>query len=190
MEHWECKLTPFDAEIALMVESLTGKECKAKNGENHYFFEVDYSDHVDPDYIQAIWQAIEGKVGERLIEISDMPDLQRLIVRVKFSKEKLPKLVQYEKTIPHLEVADKFCQNVVWALQVDRKRADKIAAFVGGGEIEIPDEGEATYHFVDPIAGIWKHAKEKDFILHTPRGFEIIPEKDFKTNWMPAEVKV
>ena len=186
MEQWESKLTPFDAEIALMVESLTGKECKAKNGENHYFFEVDYSDHVDPDYIQAIWQAIEGKVGNRLIEITDMPDLKRLIVRVKFSKEKLPKLIQYEKTIPHLEVADKFCQNVVWALQVDRKRSEKIAAFVDGGEIEIPDEGEATYHFVDPIAGIWKHAKEKDFILHTPGGFQIIPEEDFKKNYMPA----
>lgn len=41
-EFWRTKLTPFDTELAIMVESLTGKPCELKPGGDHYFFEADY----------------------------------------------------------------------------------------------------------------------------------------------------
>lgn len=89
-EGWKSKLTAFDAELVKMVESLTGKPCEPKNGGNHYFIEVDYERHNDPQYILAIWDAIEGRAGERLISMRDDPERHALIVRIKFRKGGCP----------------------------------------------------------------------------------------------------
>ena len=86
-EYWKTKLTAFDAELIKMAESLTGKPCEPKNGGNHYFFEVDYEKHHDPEYIAAIMDAIEGRTGKRLIYIKDDADRHALLVRVKFYSE-------------------------------------------------------------------------------------------------------
>ena len=82
--YWKTKLTPFDAELFKMVESLTEKPCEPKNGGNHYFFEVDYEKHSEPEYILAIWDAIEGRIGKRLINIKDDAERHALLVRVRF----------------------------------------------------------------------------------------------------------
>lgn len=89
-QYWQTKLTAFDAELCKMVESLTGKPCEPKNGGTHYFFEVNYTNHNDPDYILAIWDAIEGRTGKRLISINDDAERQRLFVRVKFYNDGCP----------------------------------------------------------------------------------------------------
>lgn len=91
METWQNKLTAFDAELCKMVGSVTGKPCEPKNGGNHYFFEADYENHAnEPDYILAIWDAIEGRTGKRLISIKDEPDRHAILVRVKFYKDGCP----------------------------------------------------------------------------------------------------
>lgn len=83
-EYWKRKLTAFDAELCKMAESLTGKPCEPKNGGDHYFIEIDYGDHNDPDYIMAMWDAVEGRVGKRLKEIHDDPERHCLWVRINF----------------------------------------------------------------------------------------------------------
>lgn len=83
-EYWKSKLSAFDAELCKMVESLTGKECEPKNGGNHYFFEADYEKHNEPEYICAIMDAIEGRLGQRLISIKDDAERHALLVRVRF----------------------------------------------------------------------------------------------------------
>ena len=93
MEHkdyWRTKLTPFDTELAIMVESLTGKPCELKNGDNGYFFEADYRKHNDPQYILAIWDAITGRAGDRLISIRDDAERQTLLARIKFAPDICP----------------------------------------------------------------------------------------------------
>lgn len=53
---WQDRLTPFDTELCIMVESLTGKPCEPKcGGKDEYFIVVDYSDHPQPDYIAAVY---------------------------------------------------------------------------------------------------------------------------------------
>ena len=96
-EFWRTKLTPFDTELAIMVESLTGKPCELKPGGDHYFFEADYENHNDPQYILAMWDAIEGRTGERLLEIKDDADRHALFVRVKFSEQKYPGIIRMER---------------------------------------------------------------------------------------------
>lgn len=87
-DFWKSKLTAFDAELCKMVESLTEKPCEPKNGGTHYFFEADYEKHNDPQYILAIWDAIEGRVGKRIIAITDNAERHALMVRVKFYGER------------------------------------------------------------------------------------------------------
>ena len=82
--YWQSKLTAFDAQLCKMVESLTEMECEPKNGGDHYFIEPSYKKHNDPQFILALWDAIEGRAGERLIEIHDDPERQCLWVRIRF----------------------------------------------------------------------------------------------------------
>ena len=92
-EFWKSKLTSFDSALFRMVESLTELPCEPKNGGNHYFLEVDYSKHKDPDYISAIYDAIAGRMGSRLIKIDDDPDRNCLMVYVNFAPQDFPKLM-------------------------------------------------------------------------------------------------
>ena len=83
-EYWKAKLNAFDAQLCKMVESLTEMECEPKNGGDHYFIEPSYKNHNDPEFIMALLDAIEGRAGERLMEIKDMPERQCLWVRIRF----------------------------------------------------------------------------------------------------------
>lgn len=99
-QYWQSKLTAFDAAMFVWIEALTQRPCEPKNGGSHYFFEVDYSEHIDPDYIAAVWDALEGRIGKRLISIKDEPERHSLMVRVRFYDEYpkeaafIPKVVQ------------------------------------------------------------------------------------------------
>lgn len=83
-EYWKTKLNAFDAQLCKMVESLTEMECEPKNGGDHYFIECNYRKHNDPDFIMALWDALEGRAGDRLMEIKDDPERTSLFVRIRF----------------------------------------------------------------------------------------------------------
>lgn len=61
-------MTPYDKGLFRMVENLTEMPCEPKKSPKGYFIEADYSKHKDPDYINALYEAIEGRAGERLKE--------------------------------------------------------------------------------------------------------------------------
>ena len=84
---WKSKLTAFDAQLCNMVESLTEKECEPKDGGDHYVIEPDYGKHNDPQFICALWDAIEGRAGKRLVDITDDADRTCLVVKIKFYSE-------------------------------------------------------------------------------------------------------
>lgn len=89
MNNWMRKLSAFDLQICRMVESLTGIECEPKNGDDCYFFEANYRNHNNPDFILAMWDAIEGRAGSRLLEMKDDPERTVLLVRIKFQEDVL-----------------------------------------------------------------------------------------------------
>ncbi len=89
-DYWKRKLTAFDLALCKMVESLTEKPCVPKNGGTHFFFEADYEKHNNPQYILAIWDAIEGRTGKRLISMKDSPDRHSIFVRVNFCSDGCP----------------------------------------------------------------------------------------------------
>lgn len=87
-DFWKKKLTAFDEDLRRMVESLTDKPCELCNGGDNYFFEVNYSEHNDPNYILAIWDAIEGRLGDRVLEMKDDAGRSSLFIRVKFTGDR------------------------------------------------------------------------------------------------------
>ena len=187
-EFWERALTPFDTELFIMVESLTGKPCKpCYSGGNAYFFEANYENHGDPQYILAMWDAIEGRTGERLLEIKDDADRHALFVRVKFSEQKYPGIIRASRDCPPQESYGKtYCHKLVEirAVQVERDNAENVLRFVGNGEWEIPDDGPATFHFLNAAGSVFAHAPEHSYIIHAgPERFEIVDKETFEKEY-------
>ena len=186
-EFWRTKLTPFDTELAIMVESLTGKPCELKNGDNEYFFEADYENHNDPNYILAMWDAIEGRTGERLLEIKDDAERHALFVRVKFSEQKYPGVIRASRDCsPQESYGKTYCHKLVEirAVKVERDNAENVLRFVGNGEWEIPDDGPATFHFLNAAGSVFAHAPEHSYIVHAgPERFEIVDKETFEKEY-------
>ena len=185
--YWLSKLTPFDTELQIMIESLTGKPCDLKNGGDHYFFEADYENHNDPNYILAMWDAIEGRTGERLLEIKDVPERHALFARVKFSVNKYPGIIRFERDHePNLTKGQLYCRQLqeIRAIQVLRENAGRVLGFVGNGEWEIPEDGPAVFHFKNAAGSVYAHAPEFSYIIHTgPERFEIVDKETFEREY-------
>lgn len=187
-EFWERALTPFDTELFIMVESLTGKPSKpCYSGGNAYFFEADYENHNDPQYILAMWDAIEGRTGERLLEIKDDAERHALFVRVKFSEQKYPGVIRASRDCsPQESYGKTYCHKLVEirAVQVERDNAENVLRFVGNGEWEIPDDGPATFHFLNAAGSVFAHAPEHSYIVHAgPERFEIVDKETFEKEY-------
>ena len=167
-DFWKTKLTPWDSELAMMVQSLTERPCEMRNGGDGYFFEANYEAHQDPEYIAAMMEAIEGRAGQRLIEIKDDPDRKCLIVHVAFSTESLPCLERKEISQPSPAEGRYYIDDygyVISALQVKRNGGRRLLKFVGNGEMEIPDDGPAVFHFLNADGSVFAHATEGQYII-------------------------
>lgn len=87
-KYLEKKLCSADLRLQRMVESVTKRPCHFKRGDGGYFFAADYAEVNDPQTILALWDAIEGYLGERLQTIADHPEHHALYVEVKYFEEK------------------------------------------------------------------------------------------------------
>ena len=190
MEHkdyWKTRLNPYDTELAIMVESLTGMPCELKNGGDHYFFEADYRNHNEPQYILAIWDAIEGRTGKRLIEIKDEPEKTCIFVSVKFSEQEYPGIVRFQATHQNKpENGDLYCRQLeeIRAMQVTRENVGRLLGFVGNGEMEIPKDGPATFHFRNASNSVYARARENDYVVFVKDGaFVVVDQKTFEREY-------
>ena len=185
-EDWKHKLVPFDYDCARMVENLTGMPVEFKQSGKYYFYEADYSQHPNPDYVNAIYTAIEGRYGKRLIEIDDDAERKKLIVQVWFSQEKQPQIYNYPKTEPLCEAGDKYHTQTIWAMEVvgTVECASRLARYTGGGSMEIPEEGKAKYTFTDDVSGVIKIAMEGEFIVkEETKPYRVITKEEFLKLW-------
>lgn len=186
-EHWKTKLTPFDAKLCLMVESLTGRPCEPKlSGSGGYFIVVDYCNHDEPEYISAVMDAVAGRIGERLVNMNDEPEAKRFFVHIKFSETKYPDLIRIEgehhifRYAGGKYVSFNDSDKTVWALQVKRTNIDLLMAFVGNGEMEIEKRpnGKAIFHFRNAGGCVYAHAPESAYIVRVKDGLYNVVEKE------------
>lgn len=187
MEDWEKRLTPWDIELAIMVESLTGKPCALCNGGDHFFFEADYENHAtEPEYLLALWDAIDGRVGKRLVGMDDDPERHVFIVSVMFSNERYPALIRLDRDAkenpsvgtPYYSKTDDV--NHVLAVQVERGNDAQLLTFIGNGQMLI-GEDKVAFQFLNASGSVYADAPEHSYIVYRgPGRFEIIEQETFE----------
>lgn len=177
----EEKLNPQDRGLCLMVQSILQKEVTPKMGDDHYFFTADYSARNEPEFILALYDAICGKIGERLIKIEDDPDAQRLVVYVKFGEGKAPRSYYDDADDSVGEIwknGDKKCV----ALQFTGDNAEQMSKFLGGG-VRQTLGGKPVFSFLNALA-IIKHINIGDYARKVADGlYEITPADVFTSIW-------
>lgn len=188
-EYWKNKLTEFDNGLCRMVKALTEQECEPKNGGDHYFFEADYSKHTDPNFVVAVWDAICGRAGKRLISIEDMPDRKTLYVRIKFDEDKDRDFITTDMVEQTDRFADTYCKQMgeVKALQVTRANGRRLLEFVGNGTmvIERKPSGKAWFEFLN-AESVYCKAMEWDYIVYvSPGRFKVVERQEFEKEFEP-----
>lgn len=177
---WKTELNEFDWSLCKMVANVTGKECYPLFGGDHYFIVANYYDNPDPDFVSALYDAICGRMGERLREITDDPDLRHIVARIDFAEG--PKNQMHIQQ-PEPEAGKRYCHSLVeiMAVQVQRDNADDLIRFVGGGEFNT-ENGKAVFSFLN--GSVFADAMEGDYICRGSRGnYFVVTEEEFEREW-------
>lgn len=116
--------------VRTMISSVTGSYCTIDESYDKSITRLvaDYSCIEDKDVIAALWASIEGRLGDKLVDITDHPDEQMLVVRIKADNIS--------------EEGDLYARKLkeVRALKVTKDNLARLKAFVGNGEMM--DDGD------------------------------------------------
>lgn len=190
-------LSPFDCDMCAMIEDITKQEIEvtasdtsirlswAQNGS-------DGNDTPEAQRIEALKQAIRGRLGDRFIEFFYADGRQS--VYMKYDPEEYPEQIRTRLVEPDATAGTRYCRTLleVDAIQVRRDNLDDLLRFTGGGTMTIPrtPNGRAFYSFTDGN-GIFIDAPETYYIVREPDGrLAILPEREFNREFEPKGVSV
>ena len=184
------RITPFDNEACVMLESLTEREVVATEMDDNFTIHAFYNKHNNPDYVSAIIDAARGRFGERFIEVNDEPEREMLKFTIAYDTHQLPMLAGDLQTgNPHPEFGTIYCHQLeeISAVQVTRRNNERLQQFVGGRQmaIERRPDGKAWFSFLNN--GTFVDVPEYSYIVKRENAshFEIWPEDKFKKEWEP-----
>lgn len=166
------KLTPFDVETFLMIESITGVEPEVVQSKVSYKISV-CTYNLSDEKITAIKNAVSGRLGKRLYNTES--GINKIVFSVEFQEnaEKFPTEIRTDLGTPDNNAGKVFCRRLleVRALPVMRDNLEKLLMFTGGGTMQIPRTpgGLAVYSFPTEN-GIMLDVPEGNYIVLTPDG--------------------
>lgn len=166
------KLTPFDVETFLMIESITGVEPEVVQSKVSYKISV-CTYNLSDEKITAIKNAVSGRLGKRLYNTES--GINKIVFSVEFQEnaEKLPTEIRTDLGTPDNNAGKVFCRRLleVRALPVKRDNLEKLLMFTGGGTMQIPRTpgGLAVYSFPTEN-GVMLDVPEGNYIVLTPDG--------------------
>lgn len=190
-------LSPFDCDMCAMIEDITKQEIEvtasdtsirlswAQNGSEG-------NDKAEGQRIEALKQAIRGRLGDRLIEFFYADGRQS--VYMKYDPTEYPEQIRTRLVEPDATAGTRYCRTLleVDAIQVRRDNLDDLLRFTGGGTMTIPrtQNGRAVYSFPDGN-GIFIDAPETYYIVREPDGrLTTRPEREFNREFEPKGVSV
>lgn len=190
-------LSSFDCDMCAMIEDITKQEIEvtasdasirlswAQNGSEG-------NDKAEGQRIEALKQAIRGRLGDRLIEFFYADGRQS--VYMKYGPEEYPEEMRTRLVEPDATAGTRYCRTLleVDAIQVRRDNLDDLLRFTGGGTMTIPrtPNGRAVYSFPDGN-GIFIDAPETHYIIREPDGrLTTRPEREFNREFEPKDVSV
>lgn len=185
-------LSPFDCDMCAMIEDITKQEIEvtasdtsirlswAQNGSEG-------NDKAEGQRIEALKQAIRGRLGDRLIEFFYDDGMQS--VYMKYDPEEYPEEMRTRLTDPDATAGTRYCRTLleVDAIQFRRDNVDDVLRFTGGGTVTTPRtlDGKAMFSFPDGN-GIFVDVPESWYIIRElNERFTARPEKDFKREFEP-----
>lgn len=187
-------LSPFDYDMCAMIEDITKQEIEvtasdtsirlswAQNGSEG-------NDKAEGQRIEALKQAIRGRLGDRLIEFFYADGRQS--VYMKYDPEEYPEEMRTRLVDPDATAGTRYYRTLleVDAIQFRRDNVDDVLRFTGGGTVVTPrtPDGKAIFSFPDGN-GIFVDVPESWYIIRELNGrFTARPEKDFKREFEPKE---
>ena len=190
-------LSPFDCDMCAMIEDITKQEIEvtasdtsirlswAQNGSEG-------NDRPEAQRIEALKQAIRGRLGDRFIEFFYDDGIQS--VYMKYDPTEYPEQIRTRLVEPDATAGTRYCRTLleVDAIQVRRDNLDDLLRFTGGGTMTIPrtPNGRAVYSFPDGN-GIFIDAPETYYIVREPDGrLTTRPEREFNREFEPKGVSV
>lgn len=189
------RISPYDAETVMMLKSLTGRESFITEFDDHFTIHAFYSKHNDVDYINAIINAVQGRMGERYVGVDDNPGHTSLKFIVKYDGKDWPDMDGFtDVQKPDLFRGELFCSSPrsdefgelnVRAIQVRRDNAITVSMFCGNGVLhtERHPGGKAWFTFLNN--GIYVDVPENDYIVRRENSsaFEVWGKAKFETIW-------
>lgn len=185
-------LSPFDCDMCAMIEDITKQEIEvtasdtsirlswAQNGSEG-------NDKAEGQRIEALKQAIRGRLGDRLIEFFYADGRQSVFM--KYDPEEYPEEMRTRLVDPDATAGTRYCRTLleVDAIQFRRDNVDDVLRFTGGGTVVTPrtPDGKAIFSFPNGN-GIFVDVPESWYIIRELNGrFTARPEKDFKREFEP-----
>ena len=182
--------TPWDSELLLMVERLTGhKPILSREDKDCYEFQLDFGEYAgDAAYEEAVFRAIKGRAGERYVKQVDGSLEGIYYVTIKYSREVLPGLATRMDDAPDYSVGTEYIPEgsavrAVWFSEEGLTDDEDVLRFVGGGEITEDDEGRVLTF--DTGAGVFASARDGDYIVYDGGFLRVVPGDEFEAQFVP-----
>jgi len=189
-------LTPFDAELCMMIEDVSNEKVKV-------FFEANYFQLVwgnpgspalttNKKIDEALENAIRGRVGDRFISFENI-DGQKFVF-IRFDETQYPDEFRFDETQPSIVAGVKYARKIkeVDAVYFDRENINQVRAFTGGGSLIIPRalNAVASFEFTSPANGLTVVAREGQYIVHNQAGqISLQDKKEFETEFETLGLK-
>ena len=151
------KLSPFDYDMCIMIENIAKDNVRVETDDNKIRLILSVCE-MEPQKIEAIKQAVKGRLGERLDWIDEQHN--NLIISFEVDPEYLNATDEYRFDLetPKEIAGTRYCRKLkeVNAVFFEERNIDKVIAFTGGGTLttpsimnEAPDglKDPATYEF-------------------------------------------
>lgn len=168
----ESRLTPFDSETFIMIESITGKDVEVIPNYLSYTLTA-YTSKLDDDKIESLINSVSGRLGKRLSKIDKRAYCVIFSVWYQKTTYDLPFEYRKEYTKPDETAGEIYCRRLleIRALPVKRDSWEKLQIFTGGGTMQIPrTPGDLAVYSFPTENGVMLDVPEGNFIVLTPDG--------------------
>ncbi len=174
------RLTPYDTGLLRMIGSITRKAPRVGYFEGG-FFVIAECGKLDVEERERLSCAVAGRCGKRLIDI-DVSERDTVCFSIEYSNETCPvSMIAERKAVE--EIGNVYCHRLmeVYALKVEKYNEERLAAFVGGGEMRLDETGEDVFTFLQN--GIFVDAPEHSYIICDDGYFFVETAENFEREW-------
>lgn len=185
-------LSPSDCDMCVMIEDITKQEIEVTASDTLIRLSwtqngSEGNDKAEGQRIEALKQAIRGRLGDRFIDFFYANGTQS--VYMKYDPEEYPEEMRTRLTKPDATAGTRYCRTLleVDAIQFRRDNVDALLRFTGGGTVTTPStpDGKAIFSFPDGN-GIFVDVPESWYIIRELNGrLTARSENDFKREFEP-----